>query len=112
MESANRTVNDFQTGSFLHREVDEKGPVLQLGEGLEGHELVVRLGRPGVDLDGVAQGDDQELDSLVLDDLEVDGPLQVAHVDPAGAPLDGVVGSEDLGLEPGKVVDANSVLFA
>ncbi len=38
--------------------------------------------------------------------------LKISDVDPSGAPLDGVVGSEDLGLEPGQVVDANAVLLA
>lgn len=34
---------------------------------LEGHELVVRFGRPSVDLHRVLQGQNQELDPLVLD---------------------------------------------
>ncbi len=38
--------------------------------------------------------------------------LKISDVDPSGAPLDGVVGSEDLGLEPGQVVDANAVFLA
>ncbi len=33
---------------------------------LEGHKLVIRPRRPGVDLDRVAQSDDQELDVFVL----------------------------------------------
>ena len=44
---------------------------------------MVGFGGPGVDLDGVAQRNDQELDALVLDDLEVDGAGQIAHVDPS-----------------------------
>ena len=86
--------------------------MLQLAEGLEGHEFVVRLRRPCVNLDGVAQRDDEELDSLVLDDLEVDRALEVADVDPSGAPLDGVVRPQNLRLEPREVVDPHSVLLA
>lgn len=55
---------------------------------LKCHEFVVGLRGPGVDLDRVLQGDHQELDALVLDDLEVDGTLQVADIDPAVAPFD------------------------
>ena len=40
---------------------------------------------------------DEELDPLVLDDLEVDGGAEVTDVDPAGAPLDGI-------LRPGGIV--------
>ena len=54
---------------------------------LEGHELVVGPRGPGVDLDAVAQGDDEEFDLLVFDDLEVHRALQVAHVDPPVALL-------------------------
>ena len=50
--------------------------MLQLAKGLEGHEFVVGLRGPRVDLDGVAQRDDEELDALVLDDLEVDRALE------------------------------------
>ena len=86
--------------------------MLKLAERLECHELVVGLRGPGIDLDGLAKRDDQKLDPLVLDDLEVDGALQVADVDPSGASLDGVVRSQDLGLEPGQVVDSDTVLLA
>lgn len=61
--------------------------MLQLAKALEGHELVVGLGRPRVDLDGVLERDHQELDPLVLHDAEVHRALQLAHVDPAVAPL-------------------------
>lgn len=37
-----------------------------LASNLEGHELVVGLGGPGVDLHRVLERDDQELDPLVL----------------------------------------------
>ena len=102
----------LQPGSLLDRQIHQERLVLQLAEGLEGHEFVVRLRRPCVNLDGVAQRDDEELDSLVLDDLEVDRALEVADVDPSGAPLDGVVRPQNLRLEPREVVDPNSVLLA
>ena len=50
--------------------------MLKFAERLEGHELVVRLRRPGVDLDGVPQRDDQKLDTLVFHDLEVNSALE------------------------------------
>lgn len=55
---------------------------------LECHEFVVRLRGPCVDLDRVLQRNHQELDALVLDDLEVNGALQIANVDPAVAAFD------------------------
>ena len=56
--------------------------MLQLAERLEGHELVIGLRRPSIDLYGFSQGDNQKLDSLVLHDLEVNGALQVTDIDP------------------------------
>ena len=50
--------------------------MLKFGERLEGHELVVGLRSPGVDLDGVPQRDHQKLDTLVLHDLEVNSTLK------------------------------------
>lgn len=58
------------------------------GAYLECHEFVVRLRGPCVDLDRVLKRNHQELDALVLDDLEVYGALQVAHIDPAVAAFD------------------------
>jgi hypothetical protein len=52
--------------------------MLKFGERLEGHELVVGLRSPGVDLDGVPQRDHQKLDTLVLHDLEVNSTLKTA----------------------------------
>ena len=83
VEARRRAVDDLEPGALLHREVHQQRAVLQLGERLEGHELVVGLWRPRVDLDGVAEGDHQELDALVLDDLEVHGALELADIDPA-----------------------------
>ena len=37
---------------------------------------MVGLGRPGVDLDRVAEGDHQELDALVFHNLEVNRTLE------------------------------------
>ena len=102
----------LQPRSLLDRKIHQQGLVLQFTEGLEGHEFVVGLGGPGVDLDGVAQRDDEELDSLVLDDLEMDRALEVADVDPAGAPLDGIVCPQNLRLEPREIIDPHSVLLA
>lgn len=102
----------LQSGAFFDSQINKKWSMLKLAERLECHELVVGLRGPGVDLDGLAQRDHQKLDPLVLDDLEVDGALQVADVDPAGPTLDGVVRSQDLGLEPREVVDSDAVLLA
>ncbi len=52
---------------------------------LESHEFMVRLGRPGVDLDALLHADHQELDALVLDDSEVDTALHLTHVGPAAS---------------------------
>ena len=48
---------------------------------------MVGFRRPGVDLDALSQRDHEELDALELDDLEVDGSVEVADVDPAVPPL-------------------------
>lgn len=77
---------------------------------------MIRAGCPSVNLDAVAQRYDEELDLFVFDDLEVDGTLEVAHVDPAVAFLDiliaNALGAQDLGLEPREVVNAHPVLLA
>ena len=86
--------------------------MLELWKALEGHEFVVGLWGPGVDLDGVPQGNDQKFDPLVFDDFEVNCPLEVAHIDPTIPPLLSVVRPENLRLEPRQVVDPHSVLFA
>lgn len=83
VEPIGAAVNDFQPRALLNGQIDEQGPERQFAERLERHELVIRLRRPGVDFNAVLQGDDQELDALVLDDLEVYGALEVAHVYPA-----------------------------
>ena len=44
---------------------------------------MVGFGCPGVDLNTLSERDHEELDALELDDLKVDGAVQVAHVDPA-----------------------------
>ena len=83
VESRGRPVDDLEPRALLHGQIDQKRPVLQLAERLEGHELVVGLRSPRVYLYGVAQSDHEELDALVLHDLEVNGALQLANVDPA-----------------------------
>jgi len=86
--------------------------MLKLTERLECHELVVGFGGPGIDLDGLAERDNQKLDSLVLDDLEVNSALKITNVDPAGTTLDGVVRAKDLRFQPRQIVDSDPVLFA
>ena len=44
---------------------------------------MVGFGRPGVDLHLVTKSDHQELDPLVLDNLKVHAPFQVAYIGPA-----------------------------
>ncbi len=55
----------------------------KISDHLECHELVIRFGGPGVDFDGRFHADDEELDSFVANDLEVDGTLQIAHIHPS-----------------------------
>jgi hypothetical protein len=57
--------------------------MLQLAERLEGHELMIRLWGPCIDLYGFTQRNHQKLDSLILDNLEVNGTLEITNVDPA-----------------------------
>lgn len=82
----------------------------------ESHKLVIRAWRPGVDLDAVTQGNDEEFDLFIFDNLEVDRALEVADIDPAVAFLNILVanalGAQNLGLEPREVVNADSVLLA
>jgi len=82
----------------------------------ESHKLVIRAWRPGVDLDAVTQGNDEEFDLFIFDNLEVDRALEVADIDPAVALLNVLVanalGAQNLGLEPREVVNADPVLLA
>ena len=66
----------LQPRSLLDRKIHQQGLVLQFAEGLEGHEFVVGLRGPGVDLDGVSQRNDKELDSFILYNLEMDSTLE------------------------------------
>lgn len=116
VETFRRTVDHLQSRLLLDGQIDEQWAVHKFSETLKCHKLVVGLRRPGVDLDRVLERNDQELDPFVLDDLEVDRPLQIAHVDPSVAAFDLLishsVGPEDFGLQPGQVVHSHSVLFA
>ena len=67
VEAFGGAVNDFETDALLDGHIDQKRFVDEFGERLERHELVVRFGRPGVDLYAVLQSDDQKFDSLVFD---------------------------------------------
>lgn len=82
----------------------------------ESHEFVIRTRCPGVDLDAVTQGNDEELDLFIFDDFEVNGSLQIANIDPAVSFFDILVanalGAQNLGLEPREVVNADTVLLA
>ncbi len=119
VEAGGRAVENFETSALLHCEIYQEWFVLQLAERLEGHEFVVGFRRPGVDFDGVSQGNDQELDTLILDNLEVNSTLkakimilvgyfqsgnfrliylEVTNIDPSRTPLNGVVRPENLGL--------------
>lgn len=55
---------------------------------LECHEFMIRLRRPRINLNRVFQCNHKEFDSFVFDDLEVNGALQVANVDPTVAAFD------------------------
>ena len=98
MEALARAVDHLQSLPVLDSQVNEKRMLLEFPERLEGHELIVGLGRPRVDLDAVLEGDHEELDTLVLDDLEVDAALELADVHPALLVL--ALRLEDLCLEP------------
>ena len=66
----------LQPRALLHGEIDQQGLVLQFTEWLEGHKLVVGFGGPGVDLNGISQRNDKELDSFILYNLEMDSTLE------------------------------------
>lgn len=94
VEAGAGAVDDLEPLTLLHCQVDQQRAVREVGEGLrrgeglrgrgrgcwagagqvggcswgylEGHELVVGLGGPGVHLHGALQGDDQELNALVF----------------------------------------------
>lgn len=55
---------------------------------LECHKFMIRLRRPRINLNRVFQCNHKEFDSFVFDDLEVNGALQVANVDPSVAAFD------------------------
>jgi hypothetical protein len=52
---------------------------------------VIRFGGPGVDLNTVLQSNDQELDSLVLNNFEVDAALELSNVGPTIATIIGLL---------------------
>ncbi len=61
---------------------------------LERHELVVRPRGPRVNLNAVAESNNEELDPLVADYLEVHGTVQITDVDPAVPPFDLLLNKE------------------
>lgn len=104
VEAFRRTVDHLQSRLLLDGQINEQWAVHKFSETLKCHELVVGLRRPRVDFDRILERNDQELDPFVLDDLEVDRPLQVTDVDPSVAAfhllISHSIGPEDFGLEP------------
>lgn len=103
VEPVLRPVQNLQTRVLLHRQIDDQRQVRQLTERLqtaspiqrwshnasisasylERHELVVGFRRPGVNFDRRFEPDDEELDSLVANNFEVHGTLQITYVHPS-----------------------------
>ena len=106
VETGTRAVDDLEPLTLLHGQIDQQRAVREVGEGLwrreglrdaarvlgrrrgcggdylEGHELVVGLGGPGIHLHGALQGDDQELNALVFHWGQGRGVPRVGHQTP------------------------------